>query len=119
MSQARIEMNAVILPNGKVLALGGSVNDEDTGSQPECGFLGTDPEQPSKCTFSSAGANAYRAAVPFGGVAAAGRDGLGGGGQSVAGHVCSRWRFISLRTCSTRAGGGHAADDHGAPNSIS
>lgn len=32
MSQARIEMNTVILPNGKVLALGGSVNDEDTGS---------------------------------------------------------------------------------------
>ena len=30
MSQARIEMNAVILPSGKVLALGGSVNDEDT-----------------------------------------------------------------------------------------
>ena len=32
MSEARIEMNAVILPNGKILALGGSVNDEDTGS---------------------------------------------------------------------------------------
>jgi hypothetical protein len=30
MSNARIEMNAVILPTGKVLALGGSVNDEDT-----------------------------------------------------------------------------------------
>ena len=29
MSQARTEMNAVILPSGKVLALGGSVNDED------------------------------------------------------------------------------------------
>jgi Domain of unknown function (DUF1929)/Glyoxal oxidase N-terminus len=32
MSQPRIEMNAVILPNGEILALGGSVNDEDTGS---------------------------------------------------------------------------------------
>jgi len=32
MSEARIEMNAVILPNGEILALGGSVNDEDTGS---------------------------------------------------------------------------------------
>ncbi len=32
MSEARIEMNAVLLPNGNVLALGGSVNDEDTGS---------------------------------------------------------------------------------------
>ena len=32
MSQARVEMNAVILPDGRVLAVGGSVNDEDTGS---------------------------------------------------------------------------------------
>jgi hypothetical protein len=30
MSQPRIEMNATILPNGQVLALGGSLNDEDT-----------------------------------------------------------------------------------------
>ena len=30
MSQSRIEMNATILPNGKVIALGGSLNDEDT-----------------------------------------------------------------------------------------
>ena len=30
MSQPRIEMNAVMLPNGKILALGGSYNDEDT-----------------------------------------------------------------------------------------
>ena len=29
MSEARIEMNAVLLPTGKVLALGGSVSDED------------------------------------------------------------------------------------------
>src|SRR5262249_59862351 len=29
MSQPRIEMNAVILPTGKVLALGGALNDED------------------------------------------------------------------------------------------
>src|SRR5207244_13382198 len=29
MSQARTEMNAVILPTGKVLAVGGSLNDED------------------------------------------------------------------------------------------
>jgi len=32
MSQPRIEMNAVILPNGKVLAMGGSVNDEGVTS---------------------------------------------------------------------------------------
>ena len=37
MSQARIEMNAVMLPNGKVLAMGGSSNDEDaTTRQSEC-----------------------------------------------------------------------------------
>ena len=54
MSQARIEMNAVILPNGKVLALGGSVNDEDTGSL----SLNADLYDPVSNTMSSAGANA-------------------------------------------------------------
>jgi uncharacterized membrane protein len=55
MSQARIEMNAVILPNGKVLALGGSVNDEDTSTA----SLNADLYDPASNTFSSAGANAY------------------------------------------------------------
>jgi hypothetical protein len=55
MSQARIEMNAVILPNGKVLAVGGSVNDEDTSTA----SLNADLYDPSSNTFSSAGANAY------------------------------------------------------------
>ena len=32
MSQPRIEMNATILPNGRVLAMGGSVNDEDAAT---------------------------------------------------------------------------------------
>jgi len=54
MSQARIEMNAVILPNGKVLALGGSVNDEDTSTV----SLNADLYDPATGTFSSAGANA-------------------------------------------------------------
>ena len=54
MSQARIEMNAVILPNGKVLGLGGSVNDEDTSSL----SLNADLYDPASNTFSSAGANA-------------------------------------------------------------
>ena len=54
MSQARIEMNAVILPSGKVLAVGGSVNDEDTGSL----SLNADLYDPGSNTFSSAGANA-------------------------------------------------------------
>jgi hypothetical protein len=55
MSQARIEMNAVILPNGKVLAVGGSVNDEDTSTA----SLNADLYDPVSNTFSSAGANAY------------------------------------------------------------
>ena len=55
MSQARIEMNAVILPNGKVLALGGSLDDEDTNTA----SLNADLYDPVSNTFSSAGANAY------------------------------------------------------------
>jgi len=54
MSQPRIEMNAVILPNGKVLALGGSVNDEDTSTL----SLNADLYDPDSNSFSSAGANA-------------------------------------------------------------
>jgi len=55
MSQARIEMNAVILPSGKVLALGGSVNDEDSSTQ----SLNADLYDPATNTFSSAGANSF------------------------------------------------------------
>ena len=55
MSQPRIEMNAVILPNGRVLAIGGSLNDEDTSTA----SLNADLYDPASNTFSSAGANAY------------------------------------------------------------
>src|SRR5712692_7522949 len=57
MSQPRIEMNAVILPNGKVLALGGSTNDEDASTA----SLNADLFDPSTnpITLSSAGANGY------------------------------------------------------------
>jgi hypothetical protein len=55
MSQARIEMNAVLLPNGKVLAVGGSVNDEDTTTK----SLNADMYDPASNTISSAGANVY------------------------------------------------------------
>jgi hypothetical protein len=55
MSQPRIQMNAVILPNGKVLALGGSINNEGAKSA----SLKADLYDPSANTFSSAGANAY------------------------------------------------------------
>jgi hypothetical protein len=55
MSQPRIEMNATILPNGKVVALGGSLNDEDTTTA----SLNADLYDPATNTFSSAGQNAF------------------------------------------------------------
>jgi len=55
MSQSRIEMNATILPNGKVVALGGSLNDEDTTTA----SLNADLYDPVGNTFSSAGQNAF------------------------------------------------------------
>jgi len=53
MSQHRIEMNAVILPTGNVLALGGSLNDEDNNSA----SLNADLFDGQK--FVSAGANGF------------------------------------------------------------
>ena len=55
MSQPRIEMNATILPNQKVLAVGGSLNDEDASTA----SLNADLYDPATNTFSRAGANAY------------------------------------------------------------
>jgi hypothetical protein len=55
MSQPRIEMNAVILPTGKILALGGATYDEDTTHA----SLNADLYDPASKTFSSAGANTY------------------------------------------------------------
>ena len=55
MSQPRIQMNAVILPNGQVLAIGGSLYDEQTSSA----SLNADLYDPATNTFSSAGANAF------------------------------------------------------------
>jgi len=55
MSQSRIEMSATILPDGKVLATGGSLNDEDTTTA----SLNADLYDPVTNTFSSAGANKY------------------------------------------------------------
>jgi hypothetical protein len=54
MSQPRVEMNAVILPSGKVLALGGSLNDEDATTA----SLNADLYDPNANTFSSAGVEA-------------------------------------------------------------
>jgi hypothetical protein len=55
MSQPRIEMNGTILPNGKVIALGGSLNDEDTTTA----SLNADLYDPATNTFSSASQNAF------------------------------------------------------------
>ncbi len=55
MSQPRVEMNAVMLPTGKILAVGGSLNDEDTSTA----SLNADLYNPTTNSFASAGANAY------------------------------------------------------------
>ena len=55
MSQPRIEMNATLLPNGKVLATAGSTIDEDATTA----SLNADLYDPTTNTFSSAGANVY------------------------------------------------------------
>jgi len=55
MSQPRIEMNATILPNGKVLATGGSLYDEDATSK----SLNADLFDPVSNTFSWARSNAF------------------------------------------------------------
>jgi hypothetical protein len=55
MSQPRVQMNATILPTGKVLALGGSLNDEDTTTA----SLNADLYDPNTNTFSSAGTEAF------------------------------------------------------------
>lgn len=55
MSQPRIEMDAVILPNGKVLALGGSLYDEDVTTA----SFNADLYDPDSNTFSAAGTYSY------------------------------------------------------------
>ncbi len=55
MSQARVEMDAVLLPNGKILAVGGSSTDEDASTA----SLNADLYDPDTNSFSSAGKNTY------------------------------------------------------------
>jgi hypothetical protein len=55
MANPRIEMNATMLPNGKIVTSGGSLVDEDTGSA----SLGADLYDTSNNTMGSAGSNAY------------------------------------------------------------
>jgi hypothetical protein len=55
MSLPRTEMNAVLLPTGKVLALGGSANDEDKSTASRTADL----YDPKTNSFSSAAPNVY------------------------------------------------------------
>ncbi len=55
MTQARVEMDAVLLPTGTVLALGGSSTDENASTA----SLNADLYDPDGNRFSSAGANTY------------------------------------------------------------
>jgi len=55
MSAQRIEMNATLLPNGTVLTLGGSFNDEDLATA----ALNADLYDPVSNTFTSAGTEAF------------------------------------------------------------
>jgi hypothetical protein len=55
MSAARTQMNSVILPNGEVLAIGGSLNNEDTSTA----GLNADLYNPVTNAFTPAGENSY------------------------------------------------------------
>jgi hypothetical protein len=62
MSQRRVRNNAILLPNGKVLALGGSVIDEEVGTYQQAmdsASLNADLYDPATNTFSPAGALTY------------------------------------------------------------
>ena len=59
MSQGRIEMNATILPNGQVLATGGSVKDEDLTTQSLNADLFDTSGQTVTAVPDGAGANLY------------------------------------------------------------
>jgi len=55
MSKPRIEMNATMLPNGKIVTIGGSLNDEDATTA----SLAADLYDTTTNTMSSAGSNAF------------------------------------------------------------
>src|SRR5207245_8344076 len=55
MAQARVEMEATLLPSGKVLVAGGSAKDEDVTTA----SLQAELYDPATNSFSSAGANSF------------------------------------------------------------
>lgn len=97
MSQGRIEMNAVLLPSGKVLALGGSTNDEDSSTA----SLNADLYDPVTDSFSSAGANAYPRLYHSVALLLPDATVWFAGGILHADPTSSAWRYTDPLTCLT------------------
>ena len=109
MSQARIEMNATILPNGRVLAIGGSVNDEHAATA----SLNADLYDPVTNTFSSAGANAYPRLYHSGSLLLPDATVMLVGGNPTRGSYEQHIEIYSPAVSVQRQRlAGHAADDH-------
>jgi galactose oxidase len=96
MSQPRIQMNATILPNGKVLATGGSTNDEDalTASR------NADLYDRVTNTFSPAGANAFPRLYHSNALLLPDATVLLMGGNPSEAAMKGDWRSIRRPTCS-------------------
>ena len=97
MSQPRIQMNATILPNGKVLAVGGSRNDEDAVTA----SLNADLYDPVTNTFSPAGANLFPRLYHSNSLLLPDATVLLIGGNPQRGNYERRFEIIRPRTCST------------------
>ena len=97
MSQPRIEMNAVILPNGKVLALGGSLNDEDISTA----SLNADLTILPRIRFL-AGANAFPRLYHSVALLLPDATVWVAGGNPNRGSYVHRWKSTNLPTCSTQ-----------------
>jgi hypothetical protein len=110
MSQPRIEMNAVILPDGRVLAVGGSVNDEDISTASlNADLLGPDPNNIGKYIFFVSRCERLCAFVSFGSFASSRRDSMVGRWQSVARHLRPADGDLSAHPDLTGSYGGNAS----------
>ena len=102
MSQPRIEMNATILPNGKFLVTGGSLNDEDGSTA----SLNADLYDPIANTFSSGGANVYPRLYHSNSILLPDATVLPAGKYSLLGALTNRtWKSTLLLTSSIPAVG--------------
>ena len=100
MSQPRIQMNATILPNGKVLATGGSRNDEDALTA----SLNGDLYDPGTNTFTLAGANAFPRLYHSNALLLPDATVLLIGGNPQRGNYERRLEIYSRPTCSMETG---------------